>query len=339
MFEAAWRAELNTASLRAAAAFWAARTHVRLRDAENYRPWMARAAAESRTFHGLIARRSLGMGFGLGGPDGELLTPADIDAVAATEPGLTAFALLQIGERERAEAELRRLWPPARNAPGLARAIMLVAAEANLSDLATQLADLLAAGDGRPRDARRFAIPRLRPDGGFRIDPALVYALARTESNFDATMVSPAGARGLMQIMPDTASFLIGGPNGHPIRDERLDDPQFSLDLGQRYVSYLAECELVQGDLVRLLASYNAGPGSLAHWDDSIRDRGDPLLFIEAVPIDETRAYIPRVLTYMWIYAARLHLPTPSLDELASGSWPRFHPLRLTDAAQNGRFH
>ncbi len=329
MFEAAWRAELNTSSLRAAAAFWAARAHVRLGDAENYRPWMIRAAAEGRTFHGLIARRSLGLGFGLDGPDGELLTPADLDAVAATPAGLAAFALLQIGESDRAATELRRLWPVARNAPALARAIMLVASEANLSDFAAQLADLLQTADGRPRDARRFSVHRLRPDGGFKIDPAMVYALTRTESNFDAGMVSPAGARGLMQIMPDTASFIVGGWNGRPISGERLDDPQFNLDLGQCYVEYLANSEPINGDLVRLLASYNAGPGILAKWSGSIRDAGDPLLFIEAIPFDETRAYVPRVLTYMWIYAARLRLPTPSLDELASGSWPRYHPLRL----------
>ena len=58
-----------------------------------------------------------------------------------------------------------------------------------------------------------------------------------------------------------------------------------------------------------------------------MRDGGDPLLFIEAVPIDETRAFIPRVLTYTWIYAARMGMSAPSLDELAAGAWPRYHPV------------
>ena len=49
------------------------------------------------------------------------------------------------------------------------------------------------------------AVPRLRPAGGFSVDPALVYALTRLESNFDPAAISPAGARGLMQIMPDSA--------------------------------------------------------------------------------------------------------------------------------------
>jgi hypothetical protein len=52
----------------------------------------------------------------------------------------------------------------------------------------------------------------------------------------------------------------------------------------------------------------------------------DPLLFIESIPNDETRGFVPRALTYTWIYAARLHLPAPSLDQLAAGAWPSFTP-------------
>jgi hypothetical protein len=58
-----------------------------------------------------------------------------------------------------------------------------------------------------------------------------------------------------------------------------------------------------------------------------VRDEDDPLLFIEAIPNDETRAFVQHVLTYTWIYAARLRLPAPSLDELAAGDFPRFTPL------------
>ena len=59
---------------------------------------------------------------------------------------------------------------------------------------------------------------------------------------------------------------------------------------------------------------------------DLLRLGASQLLFMESVPNDETRAYIPRVLAYSWLYAAELGLPSPSLDELAAGSWPRFRP-------------
>jgi soluble lytic murein transglycosylase len=89
----------------------------------------------------------------------------------------------------------------------------------------------------------------------------------------------------------------------------------------------LAEQDGVGSNLIRLLASYNAGPGNVLHWLGDMRDGGDPLMFIEAIPSLETRSFVEHVLAYSWIYAARLHLPAPSLDELAAGAFPRFTPL------------
>ena len=320
LFEAAWRAGLATPSQRAAAAYWAARARLRGGNAGMFMPWLERAAAERRTFYGLIARRTLGLrtGFGLDGIT-ETLGEADVAAIAATAPGLRAFALLQIGQADRAEAELRLLWPQAQAETGFARALMLVATEADLPDLAAPLADLLQAADGQPRDRSRFPMPRLRPAGGFRVDAPLVYGIARTESNFRADLVSSAGARGLMQIMPETARFITGAAPGG-----RLHEAGFNLDLGQRYLTYLAGHEVVGGDLLRLLASYNAGPGGFGRWGEDIRDQGDPLLFLEAIPLDETRAFVPRVLTYTWLYAARMGRPQLGLEDLAAGRFPQF---------------
>ncbi len=104
----------------------------------------------------------------------------------------------------------------------------------------------------------RFPVPRLRPAGGFSIDPTLVYALTRLESNFDPDAVSPAGARGLMQIMPATAQYITGDLFFEP---DRLHEPASNLNIGQRYISYLARQDGIDNDLMRMLASYNAGPG------------------------------------------------------------------------------
>jgi soluble lytic murein transglycosylase-like protein len=325
LFEAAWRADYTSSALRAGAAFWAARSHLALGDIAGYVHWLDRAAREKTTFYGMIARRTEGLSIGRDAGARETLGEADLDAVEATAHGRLAFALLQVGQRDRAEAALRMLWPAAQAQPALGRAIMLVAERAGMPSLAAQLADLVQTADGRPRDAVRFAVPRLSPAGGFKVDPALIYALARTESNFDPTLVSPAGARGLMQIMPATARFIARDGATGAARIQ-LHDPAVNLDLGQRYVAYLASLDVVDGSLIRLLASYNSGPGNFGRWGAAARDLGDPLLFIEAVPIEETRAFIPRVLAYTWIYAARLRLPTPSLDELAAGVWPRYHP-------------
>ncbi len=326
LFAAAWAAPIGTPVLRAACAYWAGRAAVERGDGGEYIAWMQRAAAQPRSFYGQLARRRLG----LRGPallpagDRQSASAADMAALRATAPGLRGFALLQAGQRARAGAELRLLLPAARQSRRLARSAVLVAAQARLDDVAADFADALADADGRPRPTAAVRMPDLRPAGGFRIDPAMLYGIARTESNFDPAMVSSAGALGILQIMPQTARDLLGRPITG--RTELLADPAFNLDLGQRYIVFLANQDPINGDLIRLLASYNAGIGSFARWGPLIRDRGDPLLFIEAIPIDETRDYVPRVLTWTWLYAARLGLPAPSLDELAAGRWPRYHP-------------
>ncbi len=343
-FEVAARGDLSAASVHAGAAFWAARGHAAAGDAVGARSWLSRAAASPHTFYGLLAREVLQ------GPDpaaprpgepvpGEIpvLGEVDVEAVAALPEGRRAFALLQVGQPGRAEAALRALWPKVRADAALCRSVSLVARAAGMSSLSAQLATSLqvqdrAVGDGRDRsgallDAVRFPMPRLQPRRGFTVNPALVYALTRVESNFDSHAVSGAGAHGLMQVMPVTARFVQDQENpGYrpiPVTPKRLRNPAINLELGQDYVLYLAGQDGVRGDLIRLLASYNAGPNALAAWRMDA-SAGDPLLFIESLPSTETRDFVHRALTYLWIYAARMGQPAPSLDTLAQGGWPRF---------------
>ncbi len=322
-FETAARSDTAPAVLRAAAAFWTARAAVRAQRPQGYVPWMLQAAQEPRTFYGLVARRALGLPPGFAW-ESDVAGEAETAVLAETAGGWRALALIQIGQKARAEAELRRLWSVAQGNPALARAMLATATSAELTELAAMLASQAQAADGRPRDYARFPVPRLEPQGGWRADPSLIYGLARQESNFDPDAVSPAGARGLMQVMPTTAAYITGDANLREGGQRRLHDPGFSLELGQRYLLHLAGQENVQGDLIRLLAAYNAGPGNLARWMPAGRHREDPFLFIESIPFNETRAYVQRVLAYSWIYASRLGLPAPSLDALAAGSSPRF---------------
>ena len=322
-FETAARAEAGSAAARASAAFWTARAAIRARRPQHYVPWMLQAAQEPRTFHGLLARHSLGLAPGFAWQaDGA--AEGGIGALAETAGGWRALALLQIGQQARAEAELRALWPAARGNAVLLGAMLAAASQAGMTNLGAQLAGLAQGADGRPRDMVRFPLPRLEPQQGFRVDPALLYALARQESNFDPAAVSRAGARGLLQVMPATAAYVANDPSFRGEGAQRLHDPGLSLEIGQRYLLYLAGHEAVRGDLIRLLAAYNAGPGNLARWLPAARHRDDPFLFIEAIPVEETRQHVQRVLAYSWIYASRLGLPSPSLEALARGTFPRF---------------
>lgn len=321
LFETAARAELATPAERSRAAFWAARAQLRLHDRGGYALWLKRAAEQPRSFYGLLARRILGEPQRPPPLAQDVLGDADVAAIGALPAGKRAFALLQIGQTGRAAIALRSLWDTTRDRPGLSRALILVARAAHLDSLAAELTDLLPDDDTLPRPA---SLPRLRPIGGFRTDPALVYALARLESNFNAAAISPAGARGLMQLMPQTAGYIAGGHATPGSIARRLHDPALNLELGQRYMAYLAGVGSVHGSLIKLLAAYNSGPGSFEHWAGTIQDENDPLLFIESIPIRETRHYVRRALAYTWRYAALMHLPSPSLDTLAAGRWPRF---------------
>lgn len=317
-FEQAARTEGAAPALRSAAAFWTARAAVRARRPALYIPWMTQAAQEPRTFYGLVARRALGLPTRFAW-ERELAGEAEAAALAETAGGWRALALLQIGQTARAEAELRQLWGRARDNPALTRAMLVVASQAGMTGLASQLAAASQGADGRPRDFARFPLPPLKPQDGFRVDPALLYALVLQESNFDPKAVSPAGARGLMQLMPATASYVAGEAAA-----QRLHEPGVSLEIGQRYLLHLARHEGVGGNLIRLLAAYNAGPGNLMKWLPAAGHRDDPFLFIEAIPLDETRDFVRRALAYSWIYASRLGLPAPSLDQLAAGGFPTF---------------
>ncbi len=319
-FEDAARAKLASAAVRAAAAFWAARANTITGNPAGFTPWLQHAAQENRTFYGLLAQRTLGQQAGLAWHH-ESLTEADVAAIAATASGERAFALLQVGETQRAEAELRQLWTESRALPGFERALLLVAREADMIDFAAQLTTLLQGADGQAHDDVRLALPRLAPRGGFRVEAALVYALARLESNFDTAAISRSGARGLMQLMPVTAGYIA---RDAALPQERLHDPAINLDLGQSYLIYLSEREHISDNLIRLLASYNSGPGRFSRWVADIRDNEDPVLFIESIPQMETRYFVQHVLAYSWIYAARMGKQPPGLNELAAGAFPRF---------------
>ena len=141
--------------------------------------------------------------------------------------GRRSFALLQVGERARAEAELRSLWLDSGPRPALGRSLILVAKAVGLDQFAEELRNDTDAAEAA---LGKFELPLLRPAGGFRMDPAFVYAVVRHESNFQPLAVSPVGARGLMQVMPATAVGIGAIGEG---QTDRLNDPSTNLAIGQ----------------------------------------------------------------------------------------------------------
>src|ERR1700722_367480 len=333
LFEAAWHSA-DPAVARAAAAFWVARVADSQHDRGTRLFWLRRAASQPDTFYGPIAQRELS-------PPGACLAPslpgkpvvsnADVDALMATPAGQRGFALLQVGERAKAEAELRALWFDAGPQPILGRSLTLVAKAVGLNDFAN---DLRNDANAAQAAMGKLELPMLRPAGGFRMDPAFVYAVVRHESNFQPLAVSPVGARGLMQLMPGTAVGMGAIGDG---QTDRLNDPSVNLAAGQKYLIDLGNNPLVGDDLLKLIAAYGEGPTGMDHWAATVHANGDPFVFLEAIPIPFMRQFIEDVLRFHWEYAAALHLSASSLDDLASGIYPRFAPIKAVPGGMRAR--
>jgi len=322
----------------AAAAYWVARAETRQGHVDRAGHWLDRAARYDRTFYGLIARRTLGRA-GVFRWQVPPLTVRHLAAIGETAPGHRAIALLQVGEDDLAEQELRRIHP--RENVVLAEALLALADRAGLPALALQVGNAVAAPDGGTYDAALYPLPHWNPPDGFALDRALLFAIMRQESRFEPRLVSRAGAAGLMQLMPETARDMgirEGDPGGDDSATEhrRLFDPQWNLLLGQRYVASLLASPLIAGNLVHLAVAYNAGPTNLARWRHELEDIGDPLLFVESIPMHETRDYVHKVLSNLWIYQMRLGQPSATLDAVAAGAWPVYLPAADRNAQAVG---
>lgn len=145
-----------------------------------------------------------------------------------------------------------------------------------------------------------------------RIDPLLVASIMRVESGFNPRAVSAKGARGLMQLMPETAQWVAEQMGMASFTPEMLFDPEINVAMG---VWYLADLwRLFEGDTVLALAAYNGGRGNVRRWLNEEAWSG-AIEEIDDIPFPETRAYVRKVLaTYtiyrrLWgpqVYAARI---------------------------------
>ncbi|MND98783.1 Soluble lytic murein transglycosylase precursor [compost metagenome] len=292
------------------------------------------AARWPATFYGQIALRQLGeepvienMGpraYGAALQRASLTPePAGVDArelnafIRSDETARRTVALYEVGRRNEAEESARtgmrsagddsarRLWA------GLYR---------------TVAPNRAAQSEASRIDATRYPMPVLEPEGGFTIEKALVYAIARKETDFNATARSGAGAYGMMQVMPATAAYMTGD-QGYVRSPERLYVPATNLKLGQDYVNRLFQIESFQGDLLKAVASYNAGPGPMLAAGRKLGPDADPLLLIETIDVPQAREYVEKVVAAYWIYQRMLGAPLNTLDAVASGA--KAVPIRL----------
>ncbi|OXM84331.1 lytic transglycosylase domain-containing protein [Paenibacillus rigui] len=129
----------------------------------------------------------------------------------------------------------------------------------------------------------------------YEVDPLLVAAIIRVESNYKTNISSKKGAFGLMQLMPETSDWIVEAGKFDPEWRTNLDNPSVSIQLGTWYLSYLHK--QFKGNQVAVIAGYNAGQGKVARWLQNEEWDGT-LHHTDDIPYGETRHYIQRVLYY-----------------------------------------
>lgn len=306
---------------KAAAEFWAWRALSKNGETAKANIMLDDAAKQPRSFYGMLAASLTGNTMGWSW-DLPALSARNLGVLEKSPVGHRALALIQIGQLSLAESELRHLNPQGRR--DMQNAMLALAENDHMPSLALQLGGIATGENGKRYDAALYPVPPWKPEQGFRVDRALIYALMRRESFFDPTAVSDRGACGLMQLMPETANLMAK----HKVASRRdcsgrMLEPSYNMALGQEYLRRLSQQPMIGNNLLFLLAAYNGGPGKLSHWTDE-QTLNDPLLFIESLPIHETRDYVQQVLMHYWTYRARLDESVASMAQLAHGGWPRY---------------
>ena len=302
----------------AAGYYWTARAAMATGEPQKVQAALQTAAQFHETFYGLLAAEALGME-PLARKEARARNFGSKEMRQDSQIALV-LSLAEIDQTELADETLR-FFAQTGN-PFDYHKYMAAARELSLPQTQLWLAHYGPQGT-KPDTFARYPAPRWTPDGGWRVDRSLVYAHALQESRFRTSVISPAGARGLLQVRPGTAGDMakMRGTNFAPVQ---LDRPSTNLEYGQSYMEFLRDRNETGGFLPKVIAAYNAGPAPVGRWQNEIDDRGDPLLYIEAIPYWETREYVGTVMRNYWIYEAQEKPESVSRAGLAQNMWPRY---------------
>ena len=275
-----------------ASVYWAGRAWAIAGDSvKAHARWRKATVGDPTSYYASLAARRLG-------------TPVWVPAEAvdtflrvpdADSAVLRAALLARLGMMTESRWEYDRL---ARGSEGSTERMLAVANALRSQGLASQAIQLArkALAKGAPADARtyRLVYPVVHQDALLaeaaeqRLDPSFVAALIRQESMFNPSATSPAGARGLMQVMPDLGGKLAGSL-GYPVWDPvLLYQPDVSLQLGSYHLQELA---VRYTEPSHILAAYNAGASRVERWAKRT-GVDDPEVFAERIPFVETRGYV-----------------------------------------------
>ena len=295
---------VSTPYAKARAGYWGGRSAEAQAKSEVAAKLYAAAADYMVTFYGQLAAHRLGRDAPPHPVPEPVPDPVELARFEQNEVVRAARIFLKLGYRDQSKAFLLNMADKAKTPTQFAMLAILAETNGRI-DLAIAVAKR-AIEAGTPLMIHGYPVTAI-PSGG-TVEHALLFAITRQESAFDRDAVSRAGARGLMQLMPATASE-IANKLQLPFSVERLTaDGTYNVLLGRAYLETLLDD--FGGSYALAIASYNAGPGRVRQW---LRDYGDPrggkidmVDWIESIPIGETRNYVQRVLENLQIYRGQV---------------------------------
>jgi len=295
---------VSTPYAKARAGYWGGRAAEAQTKSDVAAKLYTAAADYMVTFYGQLAAHRLGRDAPPHPVPEPAPDPAELARFDQNEVVRAARIFLKLGYRDQSKAFLLNI--AEKTTAPVQFAMLATLAEINgRIDLAIAVAKR-AIDAGTPLMIHGYPVTAV-PSGG-TVEHALLFAITRQESAFDRDAVSRAGARGLMQLMPATASD-IANKLQLPFSVERLTaDGTYNVLLGRGYLETLLDD--FGGSYALAIAGYNAGPGRVRQW---LHDYGDPrggkiemVDWIESIPIGETRNYVQRVLENLQIYRGQV---------------------------------
>ena len=295
---------VSTPYAKARAGYWGGRAAEAQAKSELAAKWYAAAADHMVTFYGQLAAHRLGDDAPPRPVPEPVPDPTEIARFSQNDVVRATRIFLELGYRDQGKAFLLNLADNATTPTQFAMLANLAESNGRI-DLAIAVAKR-AIEAGTPLMIHGYPVTAI-PNGG-TVEHSLLFAITRQESAFDRYAVSRAGARGLMQLMPATASY-IANKMQLPFSAERLTaDGSYNVLLGRAYLDTLIDD--FGGSYALAIAGYNAGPGRVRQW---LHDYGDPrggnvdmVDWIENIPINETRNYVQRVLENLQIYRGQV---------------------------------
>lgn len=284
----------------ARAGYWQGRAAEAAGRQQEARNAYARAAEQSTSYYGQLARAKLGL------PQIELNSQPRGRGAERLEIVRAAHLLYELDEREMAIPVLADM-----GENGDPEAL------AGLGELTQRYSDArgmlllgkAALNRGLPFDFYAYpvnGIPQFTPIGP-EVERSIVYAIARQESAFNPSVVSPAQAYGLMQVTPDAARYVCKRHGATYDLGRLKNDSVYNATLGSAELGGLLED--YRGSYIMTFAAYNAGRGSVKKWVDRYGDPRDPKVdavdWVELIPFSETRNYVQRIMENLQVYRAR----------------------------------